>query len=583
MTTRVTCPGCKSTFNVADHLAGRRGGCPKCERMLTIPEASSDPTGPDDGFELLDEGYELDDPGAPDDAIGDAIVGQARAGSSSASSSDGRTSTDFSTGRTDATDPRAPRRLASAYDPDEDAAKPRWKHPLFNVNGTDITPVGVLLVLLPLIGLIAWWQLGPGPAVKVLASQPVHVVTALNTGAIQQPYSIGTGTGNRALGMKGAPAGSGAAPVGTHVYSVGKRDQLFVTKPDPDGDHVLLKVSLKQAVINAHGSTKGYDSTLKPDEFELRKRGTAPGSGTPARLVRNDFTQPVRIDLGGANTSSPDAARPPHKPDDELVEKNRGAITATYDYVFGATRGQLVVNARHAWNDIPGSTGLFANGTLTTTHPDNGPRVTADYRGGEVEVSWDPDSEGHWATERWTFNSHLSPFTRHDFGLVFERPPHAGKYVLSYAGKDLTTVKLPRMKQPSAPVPSPVASNRPHGPQPQSKTASGVGAYFDVVRDAKGRAQGLVSANSMRQIGIALQIYRDQNRQRFPDTLVDLLDVMPGLEASMANPRTGDNPGFIYEKPDPGQPDARTPVLWESYQGQKDLGGAILYGDGSIR
>ena len=568
MSIRVTCSGCQRQFNVADHLAGRRGGCPNCERMLTIPHAAPDT--PDDGFEVLNDGYELDDDGA----IGDAIVGQAQAVPSPAPAARGSTTP---------IDPRAPRRLASAYNPDDEAAKPRWKRPLCNFNGVDITPVGVLLVLLPLIGLVAWWQLGPGPAVKILSAQPVYSVPVLNTGAIQTPYSIGTGTGNRALGMKGAPASSGAAPVGTHVYSVGKRDQLFVTKPDPDGDQVLLKVSLKQAIINAHGSTKGYDSTLKPDEFELRKSGAALGSGTPARLVRNHFTQPVRVDLGGANTSAPSAALPPAKPDDELVEKNRGAVTATYDYAFGATRGKLVVNAYHAWNDSPGSTGLFANGKLTTTHPKGGPRVDADYRGGEMQVSWDADSEGHWATERWTFNSHLSPFTRHDFGLVFERPPDAGKYILAYAGKDLTTVKLTRMKQPSGPVPSPVASNRQNGPQPQSKSATGVGAYFDVVRDAKGRAQGLVSANSMRQIGIALQIYRDQNRNRFPDSLVDLLKVMPGLEASMANPRTGDNPGFIYEKPARGAPDARTAVLWESYQGQKDPGGAILYGDGSIR
>jgi len=571
MPIRLTCPACQSTFNVADHLAGRTGGCPKCERMLTVPEA--DPEASGDGFELLTDGYELDDDAG---GIGDAIVGQAQAAPPPPVAAEPAQP-----------DPRAPRPIASAYDPDEETAKPRWKRPLFNLNGIDITPVGVLLVLLPLVALIAWWQLGPGPAVKIVSAQPVYVVPALTTGAIQTPYSIGTGTGNRALGVKGAPAGSGNAPVTTHVYSVGKRDQLLVTKPDDDGDHVLLKVSLKQAVINAHGTTKGYDSTLKPEEFELRRAGSAPGSGAPAQLVRDHFNQPVRIDLGGAKTSSPQAALPPVKPDDELVEKSRGAITATYDYVFGATRGQLVVNAFHAWNDRPGSTGLIANGKLTTTHPgsknSSGPRVDADYRGSELQVSWDAASEGHWAAERWTFTSHLSPFTRHDFGLVFERPPHAGKYTLSYAGQDLTTVKLARMKQPSAPTPSPIASNRPGGPQPQSKTASGPGAYFDVVRDAKSRARGIVSANGMRQFGIALQIYRDQNRQRFPDSLVDLLDVMPGLEASMANPRTGDNPGFIYEKPDPGQPDSRTPVLWESYQGQKDPNGAILYGDGSIR
>jgi hypothetical protein len=35
----VLCPGCKARFNVSDKFAGKKGPCPKCKTMLTIPAA----------------------------------------------------------------------------------------------------------------------------------------------------------------------------------------------------------------------------------------------------------------------------------------------------------------------------------------------------------------------------------------------------------------------------------------------------------------------------------------------------------------------------------------------------------------
>ena len=556
-----SCPGCQRPLNVADRLAGKTGKCPGCGRAIKVPAVD------DEGLELLEDSYDLDP-----DALGDQIVRQAAAPATNPSASAAAPTDDRAPAHLD---DRLARRPGAAQNFDDDAPKPLYRRGLFNFNGVDITPLGIALVALPLIAVIAWWVLGPGPAVKVLAQNTVYTVDALHTGVVRPPGAAGV-----QLPFGGTPGGSSA----TQSYSVGKQDRLIVTKPDADGDHVLLTISLKQAVMNAHGDTRGNDTTLNPGAFELRRTGDAPGSGARAHLIRETFTRPVRIDLAGANTSSIDAALPPQKPDEDQVEKSRGTVTGTYEYAFGPTRGQLEVRAQHAWNTIPGRTGLTANGTVTTTHPHGGPQVVSDYRGGELQVSWDPNSQAQWAAEdHWTFPSHLSPFTRHDFNLLFERPAQEGKYTLSYAGQDLTTVKLGRMKQPSAPAPSPIASNRTNGPQPQSKTATGPGAYFDVVRDTKSRAEGLFSANNMRQLGIAFMLYQDQNRGKFPDSLIDFKDTMPQVEQLLANPRTGENPGFIYEKPDGSTPLNQTPILWESYRGQKDLSGAILYGDGSIR
>lgn len=51
----VICPGCKAAFQVSDKFAGKKGPCPKCKTVITIPEASPEivihapkPEGPTD-------------------------------------------------------------------------------------------------------------------------------------------------------------------------------------------------------------------------------------------------------------------------------------------------------------------------------------------------------------------------------------------------------------------------------------------------------------------------------------------------------------------------------------------------------
>ena len=51
----VICPGCKAAFQVSDKFAGKKGPCPKCKTIITIPEASPEivihapkPEGPTD-------------------------------------------------------------------------------------------------------------------------------------------------------------------------------------------------------------------------------------------------------------------------------------------------------------------------------------------------------------------------------------------------------------------------------------------------------------------------------------------------------------------------------------------------------
>lgn len=42
MAIRVTCPGCKTRFNVGDQFAGKTGPCPKCKTVIKIPDKSEE-------------------------------------------------------------------------------------------------------------------------------------------------------------------------------------------------------------------------------------------------------------------------------------------------------------------------------------------------------------------------------------------------------------------------------------------------------------------------------------------------------------------------------------------------------------
>ncbi|MEM7626984.1 MAG: hypothetical protein AAF333_15420 [Planctomycetota bacterium] len=569
------CPSCGRTLRVADKYAGRRGTCPACAKRLDIPEDV--PT-----LELLPEDrstYEVviepvPQPAPPRPRQLDP------AGTPSPEHSAG--SRGFNEG---AIDPRVAQRLREMER--EPPPRPWWRRPFLTVFGVDFTPVSLLVVPLLALGLLFWFFTGPGKAAHLGKPRPVFVVEVLDRAEAMDPRQKRAG-GNSLANLQSSTSLTGPSGVTrARVYSGGGRDVLMVTQPDGDGDFVLLDVKLKQGILNNLGQTSGYDSVIKADAFELRKTSDAPGTGVAPRLITSRFDRPVDIDLMGAQTTSYESLLPPATttPPDRLdVEKMAASIMGEAEYALGPTKGTVNFSASRSFNGMPAAKGLTATGRLTMTHPQApGLRVDADYQGAFLTVDWNRGAQGQWSESRIVESTKASPFDRYEFALLFPRPVDGGKYTLSFAGRDIGTVRLARAKQPSAPTPSPIASNRPGGPQPTSKNSNSPLAYFDVLRDAKGRAEGIVSANNMRQIGFGLQFYLNDHNGRFPESLLDLRPYLPNLDQLMVNPRTGEHPGFIYEKPPPGANPAATPVLFEALGGQKDPTGAMLYGDGGIR
>src|SRR5882672_3989576 len=38
----VLCPGCKARFSVSEKFAGKKGPCPKCKTVITVPEVMAE-------------------------------------------------------------------------------------------------------------------------------------------------------------------------------------------------------------------------------------------------------------------------------------------------------------------------------------------------------------------------------------------------------------------------------------------------------------------------------------------------------------------------------------------------------------
>lgn len=103
---------------------------------------------------------------------------------------------------------------------------------------------------------------------------------------------------------------------------------------------------------------------------------------------------------------------------------------------------------------------------------------------------------------------------------------------------------------------------------------------------ARQQARQLHSAANIRMIAIAVIMYANENRNRYPDTLEQLRPYIDQYETVMTNPRTGQANGYIYKKPAQTTNEidlATTPMIWEATaDGQPDPNANIGYADGHV-
>jgi hypothetical protein len=563
MTITFSCQ-CGKQIKVADKFAGRTGKCPACGELVTIPQPELDllDNDPDLIYEALSPKTQPDPVQQPDDNDKCNACGKPMP-----------TKAVFCT-------QCGFHRISHTYIKNVQVLQPEDKESkaaLFNFAGFALRWWKLAIVLLPLLAVTYWYLTGPARDVLVLTSQTVNIIQTIKHGATREPFSIYTQQGDKSLGIKGPKSKSNPNPLigAGEVFSLGGRDRMIVIKPDDKGTHISLQVALAQGTIRDNNRTSRYDSIIEAQDFKL-----VPNDGSKpidARLLYKNFENTAEIDLSGANTSSYQALFP-SEPNSLDKQQQFGSITGDAAWNSPSARGKINFSSSYATGDFPAAKGLRATGKIKVFN-DAGDSAYMQYDGSTLNIKWDTDSQGWWEKDRYTHQSQPSPWYRYNFALIFDRPQVGGDFDLTYCDKIVATVSIDPLPQPKAPPLSPIKrANANTPPPPPSNNPL---TYFKVLSDARNQARGIVSASNLRQLGIAMQLYIQQNNA-WPDRIDQLQSVMPGYEKIMQNPRTKEKIGFVYTKPQPGSPPATTPIIHEAWQEKPDPNGAVLYADGHI-
>lgn len=367
---------CGKKLRAPDSSAGKRAKCPACQAVVTLPPP---PERTDDLYELAEDPFE---PAAPRPAPRPAApVAQP----------------------TPRPTPRqAPQSLmdspfwqASAQRViQRDAAATKGPRPLFNAFGIEVTRMKLSVAVAAVVAILAlpvWWlKFGPGADVKLLSAQTVEAVPLLGGLATREPYSLFTGTGDRSLGLKGPKLKNpppGAATVDI-VFSMGGGEQLFLTRPDPNGRHLLLQAHVSHGLMNRLGRQSSYEYRVSANDFSLEPLD----GGDPLKptMLYAEFDGSVEIDIAGANAVGYEALLPVGvRPSSQELQRAHGGVaqgTIVYDGSSGAS-GQFDFSSPYFMSGAPGVSGLFANGRVTRTMPD-GSQVDYAYNGGTIDISW---------------------------------------------------------------------------------------------------------------------------------------------------------------------------------------------------
>lgn len=556
---------CGKQIKVSEKFAGRRAKCPGCGEPVVIPSLDA----PDDEIDgnLLYEALG-DTSGAPEEvkcpkcdrsmpvnAVVCSHCGYNRVARSHVQLT----------------------QAANAPKPKRD-----FSGPIMTIAGIDLTWVRLIVLIAVVIGLPTWYYLGPGALLHIKELQTVNVIWTVNSGKTRVPISFGPNPGINMI--KAVNRDESAIPPltesGDAEYTLGSSDSLAVTTPDDEGDYILLRVSLRQLAIRDAGKTALYDSIIKGEDFKL----IPPDGSTPVEaqfLYHNFDAGKAEIDTFGADTSSYEALFPT-EPSQVDVEKEYGSIDGKAVWYKHNAQGEITFHSSYSTGEFAAAKGISAEGRLELFN-DRGATVDMYYKSDTLEVSWDADAEGWWTKNRYEEPTHDWPWHRYEFALLFKRPQSAGRYELSYCGSTVATFRLDEMPGLKPPPVSPMkrVTSQQQANNPL-KTSNNPLVYFEILADARNQAKGIVSANNLRQIGLGLSMYLEQNNQQWPDRLDQLEDVIDGFDQLMENPRTKAKPGFVYTKPAPGADPATTAVVHESTYGQPDPDGAVLYADGHI-
>lgn len=494
--------------------------------------------------------------------------------------------------------------------------------PLFSLLGFDFTParsIAMLVIICLLLGGSVWWFTGPGQNLRIFDAQPVTALVAMNSLArIENKGLAGMTLGQMGVKAQGSPLGNQFAE---EVYGFGGPDSLIFTRPDDNGNYLLVHLKVSQRVVSEEHLENRYDTSFSANNFILHVGNeqiypTLMMGRWPEKFMEFN-TSNSKVD--NAEQLLPADVTPDEYSDLTGTEASITQGTLLFNGKSGVT-GSVRVQSSRKMYDQPGVSGVSGEGELVRTDPFSGMTLKYEYRKGDMRISWNGPATAWWSSPQYLMPAAVSPFARYDIYLLYPRPKSTGDMIIklnnrivgslpaSMAGKDgqgpssIATAGVPQSAvnptvntNPSTtPTPDEAAAAMAGGAG-GTGTGSGAGSkpanpgmfdYFGALARTRDMGKGIVAENNMKQLGMAVIMYAEQNKGNLPQTMDDLRKTMGDINKLLENVRTNSNPGYIYVPPakniaDVANPNS-TPILYELRDGKFDRDGAVMYLDGHI-
>lgn len=351
-------------------------------------------------------------------------------------------------------------------------------------------------------------------------------------------------------------------------------DIIYVTRPDPKGEYILMDVVVSQQLLHEQKQETGIYMIVDAAKFELK---SASGTVVPHMII-----MPVKsgfeLDTSTVQTADPAGILPPNaKPSrsDVQPDRNTNGTKGTLHFDGSGYQGELTYSSYHYKAEFgPDSLGVDATGRLKFTSAQSMP-VNYSYNRG-LAVSWPDDAEG-WCTMRSFMVEKGHLYAKFPVKLIFPKPKGGGVGTIVFAGREVGTINLDKVTSKTPERPD---ASKPGGFEEP------VTSYLQALADGRKKAQGMVSDIYLRELHRCLFTYVEEHNGEWPENWDELDRAVPGVKAVLArNPRQGTD-GYVYVKPARKLGDLTDPssviVIYESKNGKPDPDGDAIYADGRV-
>lgn len=440
------------------------------------------------------------------------------------------------------------------------------------IAGIEFTPVKiiVLLVFLGLIGSGIWyWRSKIGNDFPVASIQTVDFVVGVDGVNWSTQKSLSGNTSSNIVEGNGERGD----------FEFGGGSQILVTRPNQQGDHILVKAAISQYILYDMNKVSNDDLMFSNGDFAI----TGPaGPITDFHFVLAPFDPKKTIDMSNTKTAKYEVLYPkgaePKLSNTKMDDKGR-VQSGVLDFDgTGGVSGRVSFESFRSDNPEFFRESISPTGVIKIKTP-SGLTVTRSYGSEGLKLTLGDGAESWFTLGGYRRKVEVSPYTKFPIYLIIPRPKGDGKITIKYVSREVAsfdvasvagkTVAAAPAKDPDAPTGEPVTD------------------YLTALGKARKVAKGTVSQSNMNQIWIMIQTYLDSHNGTWPRSFEELKKDNPDLDRLLVNVRTGDAKGYLYVRPAETRGDVKnaseTVIVYEAKDGKPDPKGEVLCADGTVR